>query len=250
MLSGKGLIPLTLPAFAAELRYGRGRIIFLETPADPQREERERGRKNGPDSSAEWSAEILAERFAQLRNRIIAANGPGLPSTAERLERPLAAGQQLDLSGRWEFKAGDGGKPETVVVPGFYNLQLPHHEGFVGIAEYRRTVTLPEHFRGRELLLDLGAVDDLDESFVNGVKNRSDGRGDCRILGCPAALSGPCRSHAVRQARYRHPGGKPARERRHHRPCPPPAAGKRRRRIRVSLYRLNARYDTETHVRW
>lgn len=250
VLSGKGLIPLTLPAFAAELRYGRGRIIFLETPADPQREERERGRKNGPDSSAEWSAEILAERFAQLRNRIIAANGPGLPSTAERLERPLAAGQQLDLSGRWEFKAGDGGKPETVVVPGFYNLQLPHHEGFVGIAEYRRTVTLPEHFRGRELLLDLGAVDDLDESFVNGVKIGATGEETAgywaarRRYPVPADLTQSGRLDIViRAENLRGNGGITG----HARLLLPE---KDEDASEYPYTGLNARYDTETHVRW
>ena len=148
------------------------------------------------------------------------------------------------------LKAGDGGKPETVVVPGFYNLQLPHHEGFVGIAEYRRTVTLPEHFRGRELLLDLGAVDDLDESFVNGVKIGATGEETAgywaarRRYPVPADLTQSGRLDIViRAENLRGNGGITG----HARLLLPE---KDEDASEYPYTGLNARYDTETHVRW
>lgn len=170
VLSGSGLVPLTDPAFAAELALGKGKVFFLEIPDAPGGAEKERGAKEGPDSSVGWSAEILAERFLQLKNRLAAAHGAPLPSLAERLEQPLDAGEALDLNGQWSLRVGKDGKEESVTVPGYYNFQLPHHNEFVGVAVYRRSVRLPEHWKGHELLLDLGAVDDTDETFVNGVK--------------------------------------------------------------------------------
>jgi len=56
-------------------------------------------------------------------------------------------------------------------VPGFWEKQyggvIDKHDGF---AWYRCFVKIPADWRGQELNLTLGRIDDCDESFVNGVK--------------------------------------------------------------------------------
>lgn len=51
-------------------------------------------------------------------------------------------------------------------VPGLWDKELAR---FDGVAWCRRFVTLPKEWEGRELLLDLGAIDDMDTVFVDGV---------------------------------------------------------------------------------
>lgn len=187
VLSGRSITPLTEPAFAAEQRFGKGRILFLEFLRNPQKEELERGLKFGADSSTAWSAEILAERFRQMRNLAEAVCGKDFPSMAERFERMYLAAQTIDLNGQWFLRTDPDKsglksgwqKPEsfeqtkgweTVTVPGYFNRQLPHIGQFIGSVWYRRSVTLPEELRGKRLFLDLGAVDDLDEAYANGRK--------------------------------------------------------------------------------
>lgn len=186
-VSGKGIVPLTEPAFAAEMKTGKGTVLFLEFPREPQKAELERGLKAGADSSAAWSAEILAERFRQLRNLVEAAYGKQYPSIAGRFENMQQANRIVDLNGEWLLRTDPGKeglklgwqKPETfgshegwekVTVPGYFNYLLPHIGQFVGYVWYRKSISLPQDLRGREVFLDMGSVDDLDDSYVNGVR--------------------------------------------------------------------------------
>ena len=118
---------------------------------------------------------------------------------------PFAA----DLSGDWRFAPGDGpwAAPDlddrtwdTLRVPGVWETQ--GHPALGGWAWYRKRVELPSEAAGRDLVLVLGAVDDLDETFVNGVRVGSTGdvavgavRGDEwvqeRAYPVPAALLRP-----------------------------------------------------------
>jgi alpha-L-fucosidase 2 len=62
-------------------------------------------------------------------------------------------------------------------VPGFWDEgpagRFPKHDGF---AWYRCFVQVPAEWKGRDLTLDLGTVDDSDETFVNGTKVGATGR--------------------------------------------------------------------------
>lgn len=82
----------------------------------------------------------------------------------------------MSLAGKWKFSIGD----DTVWALAEYNdsdweeIKVPsswENEGFHGYngyAWYRKTFTLPKKFSGKDLFLDLGFIDDIDQTFVNG----------------------------------------------------------------------------------
>jgi beta-galactosidase len=64
-------------------------------------------------------------------------------------------------------KAGaDESKMKEVVMPGYWSEMASAD----GEAVLRRHFTLPKELAGQDLILNLGAVDDFDETFVNGTK--------------------------------------------------------------------------------
>lgn len=85
---------------------------------------------------------------------------------------PLVA----DLAGDWRFSPGDArvwAEPElddaqwdTLRVPGIWETQ--GYPDLGGFAWYRKRVALGAETASQDLVLVLGAVDDLDEAFVNG----------------------------------------------------------------------------------
>jgi sialate O-acetylesterase len=82
----------------------------------------------------------------------------------------------LDLSGIWKFSVSDNDARremkyddrdwEDISVPGFWEVQ--GHEGYDGVAWYRKKFKLPASLSNEQLVLMLGKIDDLDEVFVNG----------------------------------------------------------------------------------
>ncbi len=245
-LSGPGLIPLTEPAFAAELPYGKGRILFLETPAKPQQKERERGLKQGADSSLLWSAQILNERFLQLRNRLAALGGK-TASFAERFEAMREGERLFDLAGEWEFQV-EGGKVAKAAVPGYYNHQFPELANHTGVVFYRKRVQLPKDFTGKELILDLGAVDDYDKTCVNGVEVGRTGEETPGYWSARRRYPVPARLTAKGtldiEIRVENPRGKGGVMGHARLALPAPPASP------YPYTGLDATYDTETHIRW
>ena len=78
----------------------------------------------------------------------------------------------LCLNGSWDFRVGDGPFDRTILVPFCPESQLSgiHTHFPEGTAlTYRRTVTLPEAFRGQRVLLHIGAADQRLTCRVNGV---------------------------------------------------------------------------------
>ena len=83
-----------------------------------------------------------------------------------------------DLAGTWALRRGDDrawARPETddahwdrVRVPDTWDGQ--GLKGYDGFAWYRTDVTLTAAEADQDVVLVLGAVDDLDEAFVNGVR--------------------------------------------------------------------------------
>lgn len=62
----------------------------------------------------------------------------------------------------------DEGDWEATTIPGFWEYSsLP---SFDGIVWYRKTIDIPKDWSGKELLLSLGAIDDNDITFFNGVE--------------------------------------------------------------------------------
>lgn len=83
---------------------------------------------------------------------------------------------EISLSGMWKFKTGDNLQwKETelddmswreIFVPAFWEAQ--GYRNYDGFAWYRKSVTLPEKLAGEQMVLILGKIDDIDQTFVNG----------------------------------------------------------------------------------
>jgi sialate O-acetylesterase len=66
----------------------------------------------------------------------------------------------------WESATYEDADWDTLPVPGFWQTSGWQHNGSVW---YRRQIELPHVWRGHELVLEIGACDDFDDTFVNGV---------------------------------------------------------------------------------
>src|SRR5690606_24421104 len=85
---------------------------------------------------------------------------------------------EKDLRGTWKFRIGDR---QEWASPSFDDsdwdqIRVParwENEGFRGydgFAWYRKKVYLPTSLANKELVLEMGYVDDIDEVFINGIK--------------------------------------------------------------------------------
>ena len=83
----------------------------------------------------------------------------------------------INLSGIWDFKTGNN--PEwskknvvysnwsKLIVPAHWEIQgYPDYDGF---AWYRKSFYLPKEFSRENMILLLGKIDDIDQTFVNGI---------------------------------------------------------------------------------
>ena len=82
----------------------------------------------------------------------------------------------INLSGVWKFATGDNmdWSNNNFDDSGWNKLMVPAHweiQGFSdydGFAWYRKTFFLPKNYSGESLILLLGQIDDIDQTFVNG----------------------------------------------------------------------------------
>ena len=83
------------------------------------------------------------------------------------------------VRGVWRFKPGDdpAWKEPDLDDADWQEVALPaaweDHSGYVQDNAYgwfRRRIAIPAHLRGKTLALDLGKIDDVDETFLNGVR--------------------------------------------------------------------------------
>jgi sialate O-acetylesterase len=83
---------------------------------------------------------------------------------------------QISFAGKWRFKTGDSEKwadPSfddrswnQIFVPAYWESQ--GYSGYDGVAWYRLHFKLPAELSEKTLVLLLGRIDDLDETYVNG----------------------------------------------------------------------------------
>lgn len=83
----------------------------------------------------------------------------------------------INLSGIWSFRTGDDslflkGKTEDIkttqlMVPAHWDIQ--GYQDYDGFAWYKKTFLVPKEFDGENMILLLGKIDDIDQTFVNGV---------------------------------------------------------------------------------
>jgi hypothetical protein len=99
-----------------------------------------------------------------LRERI------GIYVRSEELQPEIA------LEGLWRFKQGDNldWKEFNFSDTGWQNIMVPAYwetQGIMdydGFAWYRKKVIIPEKFRGQNLIIFLGKIDNVDEVYFNG----------------------------------------------------------------------------------
>jgi hypothetical protein len=111
-------------------------------------------------SKGAWRAGVLA---LLLLLPAVAATGPR---------------ENIGLNGEWQFQLDNANRderPRTIQVPGAWQAQgvgepdgiLRHH--YAGAAWYRRTVAVPESWRGRIVRLRIGGVHRRAKAYVNDV---------------------------------------------------------------------------------
>ena len=83
---------------------------------------------------------------------------------------------EINLAGIWKFCACDDIKwknNETddsdwdeIFVPGFWEAQ--GYGGYDGFAWYRKSFQFPQNYSGKKMVLLMGKIDDIDQTYVNG----------------------------------------------------------------------------------
>ena len=81
------------------------------------------------------------------------------------------------VAGKWQFHRGDKAewKQPDLKADGWETVQLPawwnDHSGYNDencYGWYRRTIEIPQEMQGKTILLNLGKIDDCDQTFFNG----------------------------------------------------------------------------------
>lgn len=192
VVEGDGVTYDTEPGAIGRLTVGRGTAIFLLFDETTLRARLDETYAVSQEISDYWAQHVMLERWRAIQANALAGTPAGramAPNFAGRLETPLGRAERIAVEGAWHFRfdpedrgtadqwfradAETSGDWTTLEVPGQWQNQpvAPkfQREGCQR-AWYARTVTLPASMRGRALTLYLGAIDDLDETYVNGEK--------------------------------------------------------------------------------
>jgi len=106
-----------------------------------------------------------------------------LPHDWSREDLPPLDGETVPLisaaPGKWRFMKGDNGAWKEPVLDdsGWQEVTLPapweEHSEYTEDNVYgwfRRRIEVPAELKGKDITIDLGKIDDVDETFLNGVK--------------------------------------------------------------------------------
>lgn len=83
----------------------------------------------------------------------------------------------INLSGVWDFRPGDDSLLLQTDLSNIhtFKLMVPAHwdiQGFQdydGFGWYKKTFVMPKEYEGKDMILMLGKIDDIDQTFVNGI---------------------------------------------------------------------------------
>ncbi|GAB3259246.1 sialate O-acetylesterase [Larkinella harenae] len=96
--------------------------------------------------------DLSKQRMEQLQAQITKVQG-GLPAVSELQQWPQADFNDTNWS--------------TIKLPDLFDRKaLP---GFDGVVWFRREIMIPDELAGQAMTLKLGQIDDMDETFVNGI---------------------------------------------------------------------------------
>lgn len=123
-----------------------------------------------------WVSEEGLAAFPQFNPalaRVKAARALGDAGEATSVAKLMAPwwaaldAEDVGAKNAWMAAAFDDSGWETASLPGLWSGEL---EKFDGIVWYRRSFELPATLAGKPLVLSLGAIDDMDQTFLDGVK--------------------------------------------------------------------------------
>jgi len=130
-----------------------------------------------PKQSLRKGKNIIAVRVydIQLEGGII--KGPvGIYSIGLRNEPSADLFPEINLSGIWKFNTGDNSNWkkveyndsswEGIFVPSIWEAQ--GFGGYDGFGWYRKSFRFPDRFSNKKMILLLGKIDDIDQTFING----------------------------------------------------------------------------------
>ena len=122
-----------------------------------------------------WTSREALKPFPEFNEAIAtmeeqAANAAQAARTySEKLNRWFAQHDPASAAATpWQDPAFAPADWETMTLPASW--ESAGHEGFDGIVWFRREVDLPPAWAGRDLILRLGAIDDIDTTWVNGTE--------------------------------------------------------------------------------
>ena len=95
---------------------------------------------------------------------------------ARAYAQPAAHRQAIDLDGAWQFSTDGKTFNRSITVPGAWQSQrvgepagILRHQ-YESAATYRRTVRVPESWRGKTMSLRVGGAHRITTAFVNGIE--------------------------------------------------------------------------------
>jgi beta-galactosidase len=183
ILSEGPIKALTKPGIIAEGKAGKGRIIFLTI-----------------DNKKYKNSKITPERMNRINsklNRILSSLIKNSGGSFTGLGTKMLSGnnlQNIPLPSQWKFAIDannkgrrkkwmkptfDDSKWKSLTVPGYWesqgvnqtNSRFPDtKKPYDGYAWYRCKINIPKAYKGQDLKLMLGAIDDMDTTYFNGTK--------------------------------------------------------------------------------
>jgi beta-galactosidase len=185
----EGVTLLSNPGLIAEVPYGRGRFVLFAIDPIPYR-----------------LTEVTPERSNRIHRKLIrmlTTMAASLGAEFTPYASVYLAGMEtasMPLPNEWRFhidpdnnglRAGwhradfDDSGWATLTVPGFWENQGVHDHNprfpdatrpYDGFAWYRCTIEIPEIFDADDVFLMLGAIDDMDTTYINGQRVGQTGR--------------------------------------------------------------------------
>jgi sialate O-acetylesterase len=142
----------------------------------------------GGSAAEAWMSVATTKRFPEIYARLtVAANEPADPQAAWKyfLRNTECWFERHDpgTAGAWQRPDLDTSAWEDAGVPGIW--EYSGHPSVDGVGWYRKSFSLPSEWKGKDLVLHLGVVDDGDTTWING-----------RLLGS-TFLYGKSRSYRV-----------------------------------------------------
>jgi Concanavalin A-like lectin/glucanases superfamily/Glycosyl hydrolases family 2, sugar binding domain/Glycosyl hydrolases family 2 len=187
VFAGKDFTALTKPAFAVVKKLGKGRLFVISLNCISINKKMVRDDREAKKSSRYLADYLVKERIVVFWKTFLNRLNVKSIRFADRFNNLMLKTEQ-DIAGTWDFrfdpqnqgmkygwnkKSFNDRNWTTINVPGFWENQKIKSKyksnTYNGIAWYRKTIKLKKELTGKTLMLQIGAVDDLDHTYVNGV---------------------------------------------------------------------------------